>query len=222
MLRALLALIFAVSMAARPASAQGAPPAPRADWYYVASNQVLGGYTLGEMQDMATRGVIRPATQVYDPALGWAYAKDTPDLQRYLAEVAPPPAPSAPPPATPSGDTVQAELDARIAAVLEGGWRSVQRETIAGRAFETTTELHFRRDGSYEGFMATALPASPDLQPLTEPMSGRWTARALAPDRFVLSLDGGKGLPPDQMALKIENNAVMVSTDGQTRFERVP
>jgi hypothetical protein len=230
MLRALLALIFALSIAA-PAGAQGAPPLDQSTaWFYLVGNQTQGPLPLDEMQDLTRQGVIRPSTQVHSPARGWAFAKDTPELQPYLSDAAPvatPPSPPVPPyvpPQAPGAATggVQAELDRAISDFLIGGWTSLQRSVMAGRAFETTTAFHFRADGSYDAIMSTAMPEARDLPPTSDQTRGYWTARALDPDRFLLTLDQQNGLPPDQFAFRVDGQNAMVTTDGAIRLERLP
>lgn len=229
MLRALLALVFAFALAAPPALAARAPAGPAADWYYVAGNQVQGGYTLSEMEDMAARGVIRPATQVYDPAAGWAYAKDTPALRRFLGDApsagpvtAPsrqpaPPRPASANPPVPGPQT----LDDEARAFLLGGWRSVTTETIAGRRFETTVQYQFRPDGTYGGSVSTRLPDSPGQPPLADLIGGSWSVRATSANAFLIALAPDNGAPPDTLAVNSPDGRTLVSPDGRTRYERV-
>jgi hypothetical protein len=237
MLRALMALFVALTIAAPAATAQA--PTQDTAWFYIVSNQVQGPYLLGEVQDMARQGVIRPSTQVHGPGRGWAFARDTPELQQFLADAAPPPPPGAPvppsyppaapayppapsyPPEPPVQPVAPVDRKAEMEGYLIGHWRTVSRQEMAGRQFETTLEFDFRADGSYGGFISTSMPDSPDLQPLTEEMRGRWQVLPLDAKSLVLTTDVGNGMPPEQVALTIVDDATMVSNDGRNRYIRV-
>ncbi len=220
MLRALLALMFVFAALAPNASAQPAPVAA-AEWYYVSGNQVQGPHTLDEMQTMTARGIIRPTTQVYDPAAGWAFARDTPALRAHLVDAAPAPSRPPPPVSGPGSAAGQQMLDDEARAFLLGGWRMVTTESMAGRRFESTVRYEFRADGNYAGSLSTRMPDSPDLPPLTEPLQGAWSVRALNAGEFLITLDTGFGLPPETLALAVENDDTLVTTDGRHRYERV-
>lgn len=228
MLRALVALFFLAFAAAPAASAQA--PTDATAWFYIVNNQVQGPYLLGGMQDMAQRGVIRPSTQVHGPGRSWAFAKDTQELQPFLDGAAPPPGapkpmpPSYPPsypPEEPVAGPPVVDATRTLEAFLVGHWRTVSHQDMAGRTFETTLEYDFRADGTFGGFMSTSMPDSPGLQPLTEQMRGTWQISALDAQAMVLTLSRGPGMPPDQVALTIVDDATMVAGEGKDRYIRV-
>ena len=228
MLRVILAVLFTLALGAPLAAAQPAPPPPppgmEAGWYYVGGNRAQGPYTLPEMQDMATRGIIRASTQVYDPRAGWAFAKDTPALQPYLGEpvAGPPPAAPRPPPVDePRPPTDYETLERETRVYLLGGWRMVATDTVGTQRFEVTVRYEFRADGSFVGVMSTRMPSSPDVPEISEPMDGVWTVRALNARELIISLDRRNGLEPDILALERVGDDVMASRDGRNRYERV-
>lgn len=224
MLRAALILIAAL-LAAPVAAARTAPPSGQ-DWYYIERNAVQGGFWRDEIVDLAERRVIRPSTQVYEPGVGWRFAKDTPALNGHLVaeggrapRAAPEPHVEAAPAPAPA-DSVQAELDAALADHLVGRWQASATETVAGRVFETRTDYAFRADGGYGARIVTVSADNPALAPITESVRGRWSVRALGPDRFVLTLDAGTGAPPRELALTLSGPAELHSADGQVHFVR--
>ncbi len=238
MLRFLLTLIAAIAVAAPVANARSAPPKGK-DWYYIDQNVVRGGFWRDEIIEMAERNVIRPSTQVFEPGVGWRFAKDTPALNGHLvapggrlpyrepdpqietvpAPVAPPPPPPPAAPAPQSG-SVQNELDAAMADHLVGRWTATATETVSGRAFETRTDYTFRTDGTYGARITTASADNPSLAPITEALRGRWSVRALSPDRFVLTLDAGTGAPPAELTLTTGGALELHSADRQAHFVR--
>jgi len=226
MLRALMAFFLVMMFAAPAANAEGAPPLDQSTaWFYLAGNQTQGPYSLSEMENLTRQGVIRPSTQVHHPVTGWAFAKDIPELQGLLSEVAPPPPPPGipvpTPPSYPPDVSGAANDPAReIEAFLVGRWRTVARQEMGGQQFETTLEFDFRADGSYGGYISTRMPESPDLQPLTEQMRGTWSILLLDAKSFVLTTDTGIG-QPEQVALDIADDATMISSDGRSRYIRV-
>lgn len=233
MFRLLLA-VFALIASIFTAEARS-PQSQAEAWFYLSRNAVEGPYELREMQDLAADGVIRPTTQVYDPAKGWAFAKDTPALQRALGggqpetlkrtapvtgpEIYSEPLPVAPPP---SAQSVQAELDRTIRDFVAGGWRSTEASAMLDRDFTLTVDYRFRPDGTYDGVLSTTIPDAPDLPPTTETTRGVWRVAARTPESFILTLEEDGGAPFDETELRIESRSTMISADGQVRYRRLP
>ncbi len=102
MLRLIL-VVLAVFALALPSAAATKSLGQSEAWFYIARNQVIGPYAEREIVNLAEDGVIRSSTQVFDPARGWAFAKDMPVLQPYVGAApssarrpAPPAAPEPP------------------------------------------------------------------------------------------------------------------------------
>lgn len=254
MLRLILA-VLAVFALALPSKAATKGLTSGEAWFYIERNQVIGPYAQGEIVGLAQDGVIRSSTQVFDPAHGWAFAKDTPVLQPYVGEnpaarpvrqaprfdrgplVEPVPQPVAPSyvpppvsgapigerpsyaaPARNAGD----ELTRAISDYLTGRWRTVTRNIYADAAFEHRTDVTFRPDGTYEGATTPIMLSDPGVAPSSEPVSGTWRVTPLAADRFTLAMDEPTGVPYDEVTLRIEGRAAMVSGDGSVRYDRIP
>lgn len=233
-------LLAAIALIASIFTAEARPPQSQAEaWFYIARNAVEGPYGIAEMRHLAADGVIRPTTQVYDPAKGWAFAKDTPALQRALGggqpetpkraapvtgpEIRTEPLP-VPPPVPPQASrmSVQAELDRTIRDFLVGGWRSTEASAMLDRDFTLTVDYRFRADGTYDGVLSTTMPDAPDLPPTTETTRGTWRVTARSPESFTLTLEEDAGLPFDETALRIESRSDMISADGAVRYRRIP
>lgn len=254
MLRLIHALVAMIFLAV-PAAAGPNGITQEEAWFYIDRNVTKGPLYEAEIVGLAEDGVIRAATQVFEPGRGWTYARNIPVLQPYvggnpaarpvpqaprfddgpLVEPVPQPvAPSyVPPPvsgapigerpsyAAPSSNAGD-ELTRAISDYLTGRWRTVTRNTYADAVFEHRTDVTFRPDGTYEGAMTTIMLSDPGVAPSSEPVSGTWRVTPLAADRFTLAMDEPTGVPYDEVTLRIEDRAAMVSGDGSVRYDRIP
>jgi len=113
--------------------------------------------------------------------------------------------PPAAPPAAPPASSVEA-LDAAAKAYVVGKWRTLVQQSAAGRVYETETVANYFADGNYAGIVTTAMPGS-GISPISVPIRGTWTVKAMDAVSFVLVLK-----PENEAALSIALKIVDADT----------
>lgn len=83
MLRLIQAFVAMIALAL-PATAGPNGITQAESWFYIERNVTKGPLYEHQIVDLAQDGVIRAATQVFEPGRGWTFAKNIPALQPYV------------------------------------------------------------------------------------------------------------------------------------------